>query len=649
MSIHKSLNKTSPIRSRAIPNAHEWQFPFPNTADFNFNYYNLLERASQTAIAQNNDPNIRIAIIGAGVAGLIAARELFRCGYTNIDIYEASERIGGRTYSIPAPNQYTTFEMGAMRMPFFTEPGSRNCVLDYYCTLFGITTQPFPDPASDAIASTGIYVNNGLGPDPKNPYTVPRLDVWLKKEPPPNPLLKTILDKWTHFANMVTEEAKKLYGTNQWEEFWHSLVNHYGAMNFRDLVYLEAIKEYECSNPGYFGGLGMNEQQAWNFYVIGAGDGGWGAFYDISCLYPIRTLLFGFATNHQLIQGKFDINGNFAPGAEYKEITRDNLGLQLKSPNYLGVEALAESLFYEPIVSPFVKNISLYQATQVYEGINLFTQSQVKAIQYLGKKNIQIVTDTMVSQYNAVIVTPPTWALEMNCVFQKFDSNALPAEVSLSLKESHWITSCKVFYPLKQRYWEQPNPNPNKDPIPQVINTDTFLQDVYGIAVTTKSHSDPGVLLVSYTWEDDAIKLEANQDDATLARKCLLELDNILMNAENIQTKISPYVDTSKPVVIHWERKPTYRGCAKLYRQRSWNLDYALLTYNQQHSATSGLYFAGEAYSVEGGWTEPALRLGLDAVIHIVNNTDGTFLNSFDYNDNYPQYPQWSPSFKTFA
>ncbi|MEG3941133.1 FAD-dependent oxidoreductase [Microcoleus sp. S36b_A3] len=90
----------------------------PNTADFNFNYYHLLEINKNQSIGCNNDPQIKVAIIGAGIAGLTAARELFRCGYTNIDIYEASHRIGGRTYSRLVEGQHTVLEMGAMRMPF---------------------------------------------------------------------------------------------------------------------------------------------------------------------------------------------------------------------------------------------------------------------------------------------------------------------------------------------------------------------------------------------------------------------------------------------------------------------------------------------------------------------------------------------------
>src|SRR5262249_15882633 len=126
MSLHKSQDVY--IDRSALPSPAEvgyWQFQYPNAADFNFNYYRLLADASGSAIAQAGNPDLRIAIGGAGVAGLVAARELFRCGHTSIDIYEASERIGGRNYSIPAPapNQYTTFEMGAMRMPFFSGPG----------------------------------------------------------------------------------------------------------------------------------------------------------------------------------------------------------------------------------------------------------------------------------------------------------------------------------------------------------------------------------------------------------------------------------------------------------------------------------------------------------------------------------------------
>ncbi|MBD2576411.1 FAD-dependent oxidoreductase [Oscillatoria sp. FACHB-1406] len=618
-----------------------WQWRWPNTADFNFNYYKLLEDSKNSAIARNTNPNLRIAIIGAGVAGLTAARELFRCGYTKIDIFEASDRIGGRTYSIPVEGQKTVLEMGAMRMPFFDTPGSCNSIIDYYTTRFGITTQNFPDPGS-SVADTGIFINNGYGPDLDCPYPQPHLDIWHKEaKEPPSPKYVAVYQKWSNFANMVTEVAKKKYNTPHWKDFWHAVVNNYWEYNFRELVVLKAIKTYHPCRKGFFGGLGMNEEEAELFYTIGAGDGSWGAFYDISCLYPIRTLLFGFGSNHQLIQGKFNPEGEFSPGSEYQNLLQDNLGNPLASPQYLGVQSFAECLFFEPVVSNLVDRISLYQATQTEKyDINIYTRNPVRNIEYLQSSDrLKIISKSLECEYEAAILTPPTWASQLSFNFSEFDfKTQLPFQVLNSFKNSHWITSCKVFFPLKQRYWEVSN-------IPQIISTDTYLQGVYGYSLDT-SERDAGVLLVSYTWEDDANKFIAESDDGAFARQCLQELDEILERCKNINRPISPFVDTDKPAVIHWSRKPNYRGCAKLYREMTWNEDYALLRYNQNFSDRSHLYFAGEAFSVEGGWTEPAFRSALDSAIHLIKNTGGEFNGDFNYSQ-YPQYDNWKPISKS--
>lgn len=43
----------------------------------------------------------RIAIVGAGISGLRAAQLLFEKGYTNLTVFEARDRIGGRIHSVP--------------------------------------------------------------------------------------------------------------------------------------------------------------------------------------------------------------------------------------------------------------------------------------------------------------------------------------------------------------------------------------------------------------------------------------------------------------------------------------------------------------------------------------------------------------------
>src|SRR5215475_4441214 len=41
----------------------------------------------------------RIAIVGAGISGMTAAMTLKDAGFTNVTVYEAADRIGGRTFT----------------------------------------------------------------------------------------------------------------------------------------------------------------------------------------------------------------------------------------------------------------------------------------------------------------------------------------------------------------------------------------------------------------------------------------------------------------------------------------------------------------------------------------------------------------------
>ncbi|KAI9660582.1 MAG: hypothetical protein M1821_009934 [Bathelium mastoideum] len=62
-----------------------------------------------------------ICIVGAGAAGLAVAIFLQQCGFTNIDIYEATANRGGRCYSYTFQNgpdcPHDYYDVGAMRIP----------------------------------------------------------------------------------------------------------------------------------------------------------------------------------------------------------------------------------------------------------------------------------------------------------------------------------------------------------------------------------------------------------------------------------------------------------------------------------------------------------------------------------------------------
>ena len=56
--------------------------------------------------------NLRIAIIGAGVAGLSAAQRLKDLGYRDITIYEKEDRVGGKVLSYRHKGR--VYELGAL-------------------------------------------------------------------------------------------------------------------------------------------------------------------------------------------------------------------------------------------------------------------------------------------------------------------------------------------------------------------------------------------------------------------------------------------------------------------------------------------------------------------------------------------------------
>ena len=607
-----------------------WKPSYPNSPDLRFSYYHLLDLARQNknGIGKVKDPKNppQVAVIGAGVAGLATARELHRCGFT-VTIYEATSRICGRQYTITHDKDIepTGMEMGAMRFPFFLKPGEQNCILDYYVTKEAqMDTLAFPNPGA-APGNTGIYVNRGYGP--KNKFDSPKFIPWPSStdadNPPQDSDLKAVYDKVSKFVGLFTSEVGPLYVTDDWPKTWNKISNLYDQMTVSDLVYTPAITEYK--KDGWFGGFGMTDEEAQLFALIGSGDGSWGAFYEVASMWFIRCVMFGYNSNLQSIMGITDKNK--APSFGVK--VTDSLGTPFNSPQYNGIQSLGEWLMFS---IPEGSGHSLYGAIHAFEAnVALYLNSPVTEIEKNDGGGFTLTSELSGKGktehiYDYVVATPTLWSSQVNIKLTNFEPKDIPSEVISARNSQHNITSCKVFYPLKKLYWEKGSK------IPQIMVTDTFAQDAYGV----HWGKGQGAMLLSYTWEDDAVKM-LPEDDKALADLMVSKLDDITM--ETVGEKISDYLDmAASPSVIHWARQPYSRGCAKLYRQRNWTLNYSLLTYNQTQSRMSGLYLAGENYGVEGGWTEPALRTAIDAVIHMIENSGSSFNNDFDPKATYPRY-----------
>lgn len=641
MTIGSSHNH--PADLAIVPTTHSlpWAARFPNPPDLCFDYRRLIEQPD--GIAQATRGQHRIAIVGAGITALTAARELLRCGYTRVTLIEQSKRIGGRHLTVPgaesvAGEAQTPFELGAMRMPMFNRTGESplagRSLMAYYAQLFELRISDFPNPGTPWVNATGIYLREGQLDDGSDPTLL----IWRNPNgdtPPPNAKLQRVQDKWLRFAKRFATKVATEYGTAGWSALWSAIVERYHRLSFRDLVALPELDKSSPEQPGDFGGLGMSSEESAIFYSIGIGDGSWGAFYDVCCLYPLRTAIFGFSSHLQLVHGRVDEQGQPLP-APYLHIDNlpDSKGLKFQPPGYVGLVAMDECQLFIPIAEA---QVSLYEHLVARED-GLLTDTSVFALdkqidgrisisyrwQHSDPHNAKIATET----FDSVILTVPSWILETNIRLHGFTKALLPDFIIDAWKHAHWETSCKVYAALDKAFLDQ---HPE---IPQILVTDSFVHDVYAYRYNDSYAQD--CILLSYTWEDDASKL-ASIEDGKLVEKCMGELDRILLRCTNIAEPISPYVDTDNVRVQRWLTDANALGCAKLYRAGTYYDAVALMKYNRDFSGSSGLYLAGESFSVDAGWTEPCLRTAVDVVINLCDHTQATFNGDFTL-DHYPHY-----------
>lgn len=85
-----------------------------------FDGVELLQSKNLSAVDVESAKSKEIAIVGAGMSGLMTYLVLHQAGMTNVSILEASQRLGGRVhtaYLSGGPFDYSYQEMGPMRFP----------------------------------------------------------------------------------------------------------------------------------------------------------------------------------------------------------------------------------------------------------------------------------------------------------------------------------------------------------------------------------------------------------------------------------------------------------------------------------------------------------------------------------------------------
>jgi len=215
-----------------------------------------------------------VAIIGAGLAGMVAAYELMSLGLKPV-IYEPT-RIGGRlrTHRFEGGDGAVA-ELGGMRFP------SSGRAFFHYVRRLGLTDRPFPNPLTEAAGSTVI-------------------DLWgqthygrtLDDLPP---FFREVSDAWDAALEEIgfgaLQDAIARRDPVALKERWDELVRVWDDRTFYDFV----------ASSEAFSRLSFRHREA--FGQVGFGTGGWDSDFPNSMLEILRVAVLECDTDQRLIEG----------------------------------------------------------------------------------------------------------------------------------------------------------------------------------------------------------------------------------------------------------------------------------------------------------------------------------------------------------
>src|SRR5215472_9364529 len=215
-----------------------------------------------------------IAVIGAGMSGLVAAYELMRLGVKPV-VYEAS-RMGGRLRSQAFEGaEGVVAELGGMRFPVSAT------TFYHYVDKLGLRTLPFPNPLTEAAGSTVVDLEG-----------VTHYAGTLGDLPP---MFTEVADAWAQALEEVRftgiQNAIRARDIARLKSLWNHLVPRWDDRTFYDFV----------ASSQAFSKLSFHHREV--FGQVGFGTGGWDSDYPNSMLEIFRVVMTNCDTDQRLIVG----------------------------------------------------------------------------------------------------------------------------------------------------------------------------------------------------------------------------------------------------------------------------------------------------------------------------------------------------------
>ena len=243
--------------------------------DFPFDFASWLAHPAGVAELPPDAAGKEVAIIGAGIAGVVTGYELMKLGLSPV-LYEIG-RIGGRLRSEPfdaAP--HIVAELGGMRFP------TSGSMLWHYIDLVGLEGRDFPNPLTPAAPTTVIELA-GEKHFARSQEDLPRL-------------FQEVLGAWDDSLEQTVQlsalqDAMRRRDPAAVKRLWDPIVEAWDDRTFYDFV----------ATSEAFGKLTYRHREV--FGQVGFGTGGWDADFPNSMLEILRVVAAGFEDDQKFIVG----------------------------------------------------------------------------------------------------------------------------------------------------------------------------------------------------------------------------------------------------------------------------------------------------------------------------------------------------------
>ena len=243
--------------------------------DFTFAYDDWITSAEGIGHIPAENHGKKVAIIGAGMAGMVCAYELMKLGLHPV-VYEAGQ-MGGRLRSQPFEGAADAVaELGGMRFPI------SSTAFYHYVDLLGLETRDFPNPLTPAAGSTVI----DLAGETLYAETLDDL-------PPLYREVSAAYDQALeeHASFSALRAAIRDRDAARVKELWNPIVRDWDDRSFYDFI--TASKA--------FSRLSFRHREV--FGQVGFGTGGWDSDFGNSMLEILRVNLVGFDDDQRYVVG----------------------------------------------------------------------------------------------------------------------------------------------------------------------------------------------------------------------------------------------------------------------------------------------------------------------------------------------------------